>query len=228
MRLFPNFVVMAPGDELDVKPMLRLALKHTGPISMRYPKAGLEQVGAARRAGRRGTLRVGPRVVEWGEDGCFIAFGTLLSNCVAAAAKLRAEGIHVGVINARFAKPLDKETILRAGRDAPRRGDGRGRHARRRVRARRCWRRRTPRAWTRATSSASACRTASSSIESDRNELLADLGLSRRTRLAAAVPEAPQGGGLKRTAGIEPGGSLRDRLDEPPGSSRRFPFTSPS
>src|SRR6185295_16982110 len=38
LRLFPNFVVMAPGDELDLAPMLRFALAHNSPISLRYPK----------------------------------------------------------------------------------------------------------------------------------------------------------------------------------------------
>jgi 1-deoxy-D-xylulose-5-phosphate synthase len=117
MRLFPNMVVMAPGDESDVKPMLQLALKHRGPIGMRYPKAGLEQV--VRPDGFADVELGRAEVVEWGEDGCFVAFGTLLSNCVAAAAKLRSEGINVGVINARFAKPLDKETILRAVETLP-------------------------------------------------------------------------------------------------------------
>src|SRR4029077_14134603 len=44
LRMFPNFVVMAPGDELDVTPMLRFALSQPGPVSMRYPKASLERV----------------------------------------------------------------------------------------------------------------------------------------------------------------------------------------
>src|SRR6202030_4189185 len=43
-RLFPNFVVMAPGDEYDVAPMLNFALEQSHPISMRYPKASLESV----------------------------------------------------------------------------------------------------------------------------------------------------------------------------------------
>src|SRR4029077_18285302 len=42
------------------------------------------------------------------------AFGSLFPACVRAAERLRAEGLHVGVINARFAQPLDRETILRA------------------------------------------------------------------------------------------------------------------
>src|SRR5207247_7999600 len=44
MRLFPNLVVMAPGDEADVEPMLTFALAQDGPVSLRYPKAGLEKV----------------------------------------------------------------------------------------------------------------------------------------------------------------------------------------
>ncbi len=56
-------------------------------------------------------------IYEWGTDGMFIAFGTLFGECVRAAAKLRSEGLDVGVINARFAKPLDTETILKAVED---------------------------------------------------------------------------------------------------------------
>src|SRR5947207_13939937 len=44
MRLFPNMVVMAPGDERDVTPMLRWAVTHDAPTSIRYPKAALESV----------------------------------------------------------------------------------------------------------------------------------------------------------------------------------------
>jgi 1-deoxy-D-xylulose-5-phosphate synthase len=112
MRLFPNMVCMAPGDESDVAPMLQFALKHTGPISMRYPKANLENV---ERVNPYPPLELGrSEVITWGEDGCFIAYGTLLSNCMAAAKKLKAEGLDIGVINARFVKPLDKEVILKA------------------------------------------------------------------------------------------------------------------
>jgi 1-deoxy-D-xylulose-5-phosphate synthase len=117
MRMFPNMVSMAPGDEADVQPMLKFALKHNGPISLRYPKTNLEKV---ERSEDVAPIEMGKaEVIEWGEDGCFVAFGTLLSNCVAAAKRLRAEGIHMGVINARFVKPLDKETILRAVETLP-------------------------------------------------------------------------------------------------------------
>lgn len=44
----------------------------------------------------------------------FVAFGSLFTRCVQAAEKLREEGLDIGVINARFAKPLDCETLCRA------------------------------------------------------------------------------------------------------------------
>jgi 1-deoxy-D-xylulose-5-phosphate synthase len=110
MRVLPNMVVMAPGDEVDIEPLLRFALAHDGPVSIRYPKTKaerIERVVAPVELGRA-------EVIDWGRDGMLIACGTLLSTCAKAAEQLRAEGLDVGVINARFVKPLDSETILRA------------------------------------------------------------------------------------------------------------------
>jgi 1-deoxy-D-xylulose-5-phosphate synthase len=116
LRLFPNFVVMAPGDELDVAPMLRFALGQSGPVSLRYPKASLEKV-------ERGLVPIElgqAEVYEWGgDDGVLIAYGSLFPTCVKAAEVLRKEGLSFGVINARFVKPLDKQTLLRAVEDLP-------------------------------------------------------------------------------------------------------------
>ena len=42
----------------------------------------------------------------------FVVCGTLVETCLRAAERLEAEGLDVGVINARFVKPLDTETIL--------------------------------------------------------------------------------------------------------------------
>jgi 1-deoxy-D-xylulose-5-phosphate synthase len=115
MRLFPNFVVMAPGDEHDVAPMLRFALGHEGPVSIRYPKANLEKFERTVAPVELGQAEV----VEWGEDVCLIAYGTLLSHCIRAADKLREEGLSVGVINARFVKPIDRTTLLKAVDQVP-------------------------------------------------------------------------------------------------------------
>ncbi len=115
LRIFPNFVVMAPGDELDVAPMLQFALAHSGPVSLRYPKANLERVDRPAVPIELGQAEV----YEWGEDGIFIACGTLFPTCVKAATALREEGLNIGVINARFIKPLDRATLLRAIEEMP-------------------------------------------------------------------------------------------------------------
>ncbi len=110
MRTFPNIVVMAPGDERDVTAMLQFALHYDGPVSMRYPKTAVENIARAVAPIEYGRAEV----YEWGQDGMFVAFGALFPACVSAAAQLRIEGLDVGVINARFAKPIDADTILRA------------------------------------------------------------------------------------------------------------------
>lgn len=115
LRMFPNFVVMAPGDELDIAPMLRFALSQPGPVALRYPKASLERVARDVAPVELGQAEV----YEWGTDGVFVAYGALFPTCVQAAARLRQEGLDIGVINARFAKPLDRETLLRAVEQLP-------------------------------------------------------------------------------------------------------------
>src|SRR5262245_164409 len=115
-RLFPTFVVMAPGDELDVAPLLRWAVHHNTPTALRYPKTNLEKVERTVAPVALGQAEV----YDWGEDGCLVAYGTLFPTCVKAAQRLREhDGLHVGVINARFAKPLDRATLLRAVEQLP-------------------------------------------------------------------------------------------------------------
>ena len=114
MRVFPNMVLVAPGDETDVAPMLDFALTYDGPVSIRYPKCNVETIERPTQPVELGKAEV----LDWGRDGMLIACGTLFSNCVKAAAELRKQGLDVGVINARFIKPLDETTLLRALREA--------------------------------------------------------------------------------------------------------------
>mgnify|MGYP001115388717 CR=1 FL=1 len=115
MRIFPNMVVMAPGDEADLRLMLDFALALDAPASIRYPKdtaVKLDRRPAAIEMGRAEVLRTG-------RDGTLLVCGTLLNEAMNAVDILAAEGIDVGVVNARFVKPLDTETMLAAIADSP-------------------------------------------------------------------------------------------------------------
>ncbi|MCO6459544.1 MAG: 1-deoxy-D-xylulose-5-phosphate synthase [Pirellulaceae bacterium] len=113
LRLFPNLVVMAPGDARDVQWMLNLALTLPGPAAIRYPKAG-----AVEMDGERSEVELGrAEVMHWGRDGIIFCCGTLLADCLEASRLLAQEGLEVGVVNARFVKPLDGELLERALRE---------------------------------------------------------------------------------------------------------------
>jgi 1-deoxy-D-xylulose-5-phosphate synthase len=114
VRSLPNFAVMSPGDGHDVSGMLEFALSHHGPTSMRYPKAPVEWIERPKQPVELGRAEV----LWWGRDGMIVVYGTLLGACRNAVERLRAEGLDVGLINARFAKPLDEQAILRAIRES--------------------------------------------------------------------------------------------------------------
>ncbi|CAE7414962.1 dxs_2 [Symbiodinium sp. CCMP2456] len=109
LRVFPNMVVMAPGDAGDLSPMLDFAIKHDSPCAIRYPKAAAIEI-----AGDRAPVELGKaEVLREGPDGAIVCGGALLVDCLAAADKLQSEqGIDLTVVNARFIKPLDTKTIL--------------------------------------------------------------------------------------------------------------------
>ena len=108
LRIFPNMVVMAPGDAHDVDPMIQLALQLDRPSAIRYPKATAEWIErdiAPIELGKAEVMR------PWGR-GVIVCYGTLLADCLRAADVLQQEGIDVGVVNARFVKPLDRHCLL--------------------------------------------------------------------------------------------------------------------
>ncbi len=116
MRLFPNMVVMAPGDARDVGAMLEFALGQASPCSIRYPKASAKELERPESPVELGRAEV----FHWGRDGVIICCGTQLADCLKAAELIKEQdGWDIGVINARFVKPLDEAVISRALRDAP-------------------------------------------------------------------------------------------------------------
>jgi 1-deoxy-D-xylulose-5-phosphate synthase len=118
MRLIPNMKVMAPKDENELRHMLYTAIYMDGPVSLRYPRG--KGIGAPIDAELH-TLEVGkaellsPATLELAEqqDCAILAYGSTVAQAEQAAQELAAEGISVAVVNARWAKPLDEELIIR-------------------------------------------------------------------------------------------------------------------
>ena len=112
----PNMVVMAAADEAELIHMVATAAAYDrGPIAFRYPRG--EGVGVD--LPERGVpLPIGKgRIVREGERIAILSFGTRLSAAVKAAEDLEARGLSTTVADARFAKPLDEDLVLRLARE---------------------------------------------------------------------------------------------------------------
>ena len=119
LRVFPNMTVMAPGDGEDLKAMVEFAIAHDGPVSMRYPKTAAKYVKHLDQSIERTPIALGKaEVISEGSDGTILCCGTLLSEGMEAAEKLAKMGLSVGVINARFVKPLDQDLIRKIAQES--------------------------------------------------------------------------------------------------------------
>lgn len=114
MRSLPNIVAMAPKDELELQRMLATALRHNGPIAVRYPRGSGPGTALVDNPEPL-PIGVGETLRE-GDDVAIIGYGYGVGVSLEAAEELAAEGINATVINARFVKPLDSELILEAAR----------------------------------------------------------------------------------------------------------------
>jgi len=115
LRPFPNLVVMAPADRADLAAMVPFALELGRPAAIRYPKAPAQQIERTPVPVELGRAEV----LQHGDDGLLIACGACAPACLEAARQLASDGLELTVINARFVKPLDVETILPALKGAP-------------------------------------------------------------------------------------------------------------
>ncbi len=108
----PGFVVMAAADEAELKHMVATAVAHDdGPIAFRYPRGEGQGVEMPQRGS---VLEIGKgRMIRAGKKVAILSFGTRLGEVLAACEALEAKGITPTVADARFAKPLDRDLILR-------------------------------------------------------------------------------------------------------------------
>lgn len=109
LRSMPNMTIMAPKDENELRHMLKTALDFNGPISVRYPRGSGLGVDIS---SPMEDLPIGKaEVLKEGFDLCFWAIGSMVKPALDAAELLAKEGISAGVVNMRFAKPLDTELL---------------------------------------------------------------------------------------------------------------------
>lgn len=111
LRNLPEMVLMAPKDGNELRSMLKIALESGKPAAIRYPK---EDIPDEKLSTHFKKMEIGKaEVLREGPDGVLLAYGAMVYRCMHAAEKLSEKGVDVTVVNARFAKPLDKELILR-------------------------------------------------------------------------------------------------------------------
>ncbi|MCX5716960.1 MAG: 1-deoxy-D-xylulose-5-phosphate synthase [Nitrospirae bacterium] len=118
LRNIPNLTVMAPKDDLELKAMLELALKHNGPSAIRYPKGKIQPSTISHQPS---AFDIGKaEALKEGSDIALIAIGNAVHPALGAADRLEKEGIKASVINARFIKPIDKELIFSVAKNIKR------------------------------------------------------------------------------------------------------------
>jgi 1-deoxy-D-xylulose-5-phosphate synthase len=112
LACLPNMTVMAAADEAELVHMVATAAAHdSGPIALRYPRGegvgvDLPERGEPLPIGKGRVLREGSRIA-------ILSLGARLAEALKAADELAARGLSTTVADARFAKPLDRELILR-------------------------------------------------------------------------------------------------------------------
>jgi len=114
LRHIPNLVLMAPKDENEMRHMMYTGLRLGGPVALRYPRGAAVGV---KMDDDFIELPLGrAEVLSEGDELTIIAIGNTVHPCVAVAERLRAAGRSVGVINARFVKPIDAQAVTAAAK----------------------------------------------------------------------------------------------------------------
>lgn len=109
MRHIPNIVIAQPKDENELQHMLFTALQYGGPFSIRYPRGIGLGVPLDTQFQK---IEIGKsELINEGKDGVIIALGPMVSIAKEAIKLLRKEGVQLGLVNARFIKPLDEKLL---------------------------------------------------------------------------------------------------------------------
>ena len=111
LSTLPNFVVMAASDEAELVKMVNTSVSiNDRPSAFRYPRGNVLGVEIP---GINEILEIGKgKIVKEGTKIAILSFGARLQECLKASGKLDAKGISTTVVDARFAKPLDRKLIM--------------------------------------------------------------------------------------------------------------------
>ena len=108
-RVVPNLTITAPKDFKELEQMLSFAIELKEPIVIRYPRGGEGKVPFSSHT----IIEKGKaEVLQQGEDITIVAIGKMVTKAMEVSAVLKEEKIMAEVINARFLKPFDEETIV--------------------------------------------------------------------------------------------------------------------
>lgn len=110
LRSIPNIVIMAPKSTDELKKMLRMSFSMNCPTAIRYPRGG--DIDGIHFEDKNDFKPYKSEVILRGNNILVISAGRMTSFAYKAALELKKSNINIGLINARFIKPLDKETIL--------------------------------------------------------------------------------------------------------------------
>ena len=108
MRTLPNMVVVAPADAYEAYAATKAIANYDGPVYMRMGRADFPTILAEDVEFNIGKATV----LQEGSDVTIIGCGQMVSSCLEAAEKLKAEGINAEVINMSTIKPLDEEAVI--------------------------------------------------------------------------------------------------------------------
>ena len=101
----PNLVIMAPHTSKEAGDLLYTAFNLNKPVAIRYSRAKLEYTTDKVEKIKLGTWEE----LSKGKDGTIITYGDFISNAEQIREKLKEHKIDIGIVNARFIKPFDKE-----------------------------------------------------------------------------------------------------------------------
>jgi 1-deoxy-D-xylulose-5-phosphate synthase len=108
-RQLPNMIIASPKDEQELRSLVRTAFAQEHPFSLHYPRD--PGFGVPERTPQILQIGVG-EVLREGRQILIVGFGPIVERGRQAAEMLEADGWSVGIINARYAKPLDRQLIL--------------------------------------------------------------------------------------------------------------------